>query len=384
MFLSGAVIGVWTSAMMEYFHTLKFGEYQISLGASTFPIAAIVSSMIAGQIADRRMASERLMAICSLGASVLLFAAWKQTEFPSLWGLLLASALLASPVIPLGTAMSFRHLENAPRNFPLVRVWATIGWVAGANLLSLWQWLTGRGLGDAMVLASALAVVNAAYCLTLPHTPPMHDKAGRSATGKALVMLRDPGFALFTILLFFLSLFSASYYRSIAIFIRSTGVTETWLSTVLSTGQGFEIVMVFALPLLYVRFGAKATIALGISAWTARFAIFMLGHPLWFMIVGLALHGICFACGRIAATIYVDRVCEKDARASAQSLLAVTVDGAGMLLGSLMAGAVSRHYLVGSTWDWRSIWLIPAVGCGGVLVAFVAGFRAKEPAAKPA
>jgi len=156
MFVSGNVIGVWTSAMMEYLRTLGFGDYQISLGASTFPIAAIVSSMVAGQIADRRMASEKLMAICSLGSGVLLLLAWQRTEFLSLWGLLLGAALLASPVIPLGTAMSFRHLEDAARNFPLVRVWATIGWVTGALLLSAWQHLPGRGLGDAMALASAL------------------------------------------------------------------------------------------------------------------------------------------------------------------------------------------------------------------------------------
>jgi MFS family permease len=122
MFISGAIIGVWTSAMMEYFHTLGFGDYQISLGASTFPIAAIVSSMVAGQIADRRMATEKLMAICSLGAAALLFAAWERRDFPSLWGLLLASALLASPVIPLGTATSSRHLAVALRSFQLVRV----------------------------------------------------------------------------------------------------------------------------------------------------------------------------------------------------------------------------------------------------------------------
>jgi len=384
MFVSGTVIGVWTSAMMEYFHTLHFGEFQISWGASTFPIAAIVSSMVAGQIADRRMASERLMGICSLGSAILLFAAWSRKDFPTLWGLLLGAALLASPVIPLGTAMSFRHLEDAPRSFPMVRVWATIGWVAGANLLSLWQWLTDRGLGDAIILASVLAAVNAAYCFTLPHTPPMHDRVGRSATGKALLMLRTPSFALFTALLFLLSLFSAAYYRSIAIFMRDSGVSEKWLSTVLSTGQGFEIVMVPLLPLLYVRFRAKGTIALGMAAWAVRFAIFMLGHPLWFMVVGLALHGVCFACGRIAATIYVDRVCEKDARASAQSLLAVTVDGGGMLLGSLIAGSIARHYAAGSTWDWRSVWLIPAIGCAAVLVAFLAGFRESPSVPKPA
>ncbi|HXX94793.1 MAG TPA: MFS transporter, partial [Planctomycetota bacterium] len=210
------------------------------------------------------------------------------------------------------------------------------------------------------------------------------DLAGRSAMGKAVGMLRDPGFAFFTVLLFLLSVFSAAYYRGIAIFIRSSGVGEKWLSTVLSTGQGFEIVMVFALPILYVRFGAKTTIALGMAAWAARFGIFMIGRPLGLLVVGLALHGICFACGRIAATIYVDRICEKDARASAQSLLAVTVDGGGMLLGSLMAGAVSRHYFLGPTWDWRSIWLVPAVGSAVVLVAFLAGFRERQFSPRPA
>ena len=375
MFVSGNIIGVWTSAMMEYLHTRGFGDYQISLGASTFPIAAIVSSMVAGQIADRRMASEKLMAICSLGSGVLLLLAWQRTEFLSLWSLLLGAALLASPVIPLGTAMSFRHLEDAARDFPLVRVWATIGWVTGALLLSGWQHLTGRGLGDAMALASALSFLNAGYSLTLPHTPPTRDAKGRSAAGKAVAMLRDPGFAVFTGLLLLLSVFGAFYYRDIAIFMRATGVAENNLSAVLSLGQGFEIVMVFALPVLYARFGAKGTIAFGMAAWTIRYVFFALGGPFWLLIVGVAIHGICFACGRIAATIYVDRVCEKDARASAHSLLAVTVDGAGSLFGSLLAGAVARHYFAGAAWDWRSIWLIPAVGCGAVLVAFLAGFR---------
>lgn len=380
MFVSGAIIGVWTSAMMEYFRELGFGDYQISLGASTFPIAALVSSMIAGQIADRNMASERLMTICSLGASAILFAAWKQTRFLPLWGLLLAAALLASPIIPLGTAMSFRHLEDAARRFPLVRVWATIGWVAGANLLSLWQKLTHRGLGDAIILSAGLALVNAVYSISLPHTPPMRDAAGRSGTGKALLMLRDPSFALFTTLLFLLSVFGAFYYRSIAIFMRDAGVSKESLSSVLSIGQGVEIFMVFLLPLLYVRFGAKKTIALGMIAWMVRFGIFAVGQPRGFLIVGLALHGVCFACGRIAATIYVDRVCERDARASAQSLLAVTADGAAMLLGSMAAGTVARHFHHGTSWDWRSIWLVPAVGCTVVLVAYLAAFR-ERPAA---
>jgi nucleoside transporter len=384
MFLSGAVIGVWTSAIGKYYHKLGFGDYQISLGAASFAIAAMVSSLPAGQIADRWLSSEKFMALLSGGASVLLFAARGKTEFAPLWGLLLAAALLASPVIPLGTAMSFRHLPDAPRQFPLVRVWATIGWVLGAWGLSSWQRLTGRGLEDLVILSAGLAAANAAYCLTLPATPPMRDKAGRSAMGKALGMLRDPGFAFFVAVLFVVQLFSAFFYGRGPIFVCDLGVHERDLSAVMSVGQVVEIPTVWLLPFVYARFGAKGAVAIGIGAWALRFGLFALGNPFWLMIAALSLHGICFGCGRIAATMYVDTICDRDARASAQSLLSLTIDGTGMVLGNLIAGAVADHFRRAETWDWRSVWLVPAVGCAVCLIAFTAGFRENTSRVKAA
>jgi hypothetical protein len=340
--------------------------------------------MTAGQIADRWVSSEKLMGILSAGASVLLVAAWRKTDFPLLWGLQLGAAILASPIIPIGTALSFRHLDDPARQFPKVRVWATIGFVLGTYGLSTWQVIFDRGLDDLAILSAVLAAVNSAYSFTLPATPPSHDRKGPSAAGKALGMLRDPSFAIFVAALFVAQLFSAFYYGRASIFMTDLGISVKGLSAVMSVGQVVEIFMVFVLSSLYVRLGPKRTIALGMAAWVVRFGLLAVGHPLAMMILALSLHGVCFACGRIAATIYVDTICERDARASAQTLLSLTVDGTGMVLGNLIAGAVAAHYRTAGAWHWRNIWIVPAFGCAVALVAFLAGFQARRPAPREA
>src|SRR6185503_7219659 len=102
------------------------------------------------------------------------------------------------------------------------------------------------------------------------------------------------------------------------------------------------------------------------------------GRATALLLIAIGLHGICFACARIASTIYVDRVCPQDARASAQGLLSLLVDGSGAVLGNLLIGQLMAHYTVGGMTAWRSFWLVPTIGFAVVFVAFLAGFREKK------
>jgi NHS family nucleoside permease-like MFS transporter len=115
--------------------------------------------------------------------------------------------------------------------------------------------------------------------------------------------------------------------------------------------------------------------AIGIGALALRFAFWAWGGSLVTLITAVALHGLCFACGRIAATIYVDQVCPRDARASAQALLSLLCDGSGSFLGNFLIGAVVTQFTVGGVIDWRSVWLVPMTGYLVVLAAFLLGFR---------
>ena len=378
MFLCGAVTGAWQPVLPPYLKGLGFSELEIAVCLATVPVAMMISPIVMGQAADRWFASERLIAAISLGCGLLMFASLAVSSFTPFAAVFFGAMLLAVPLFPMATSLALQQLPDGARDFPAVRACGTLGHVSGANALSAWLWITHRSFADSLAIAGILAIVTALYSLTLPNTPPRHDSAGRSAVGKAAGMLRNPGFALFTALLFCVSLFGTSYYARGPLFLLGSGVSQEGLSSLMSIGQGTEIFIVLLLPLLYARLGAKGTMAIGLGAWALRFAIWAWGGSMALLVVSVALHGVCFACGRIAATIYVDRVCPRDARASAQSLLSLTVDGTGSFLGNFLIGGVVAHYTLAGVVDWHAVWLVPAIGLAAVFAAFLVGFRPRE------
>jgi hypothetical protein len=378
MFLCGAINGAWQPVLPPYLKQMGLGEFEIAVCLATVPVATMLSPLMAGQAADRWVASERLLSLLSLATGVLMLAARPIASFAPFVGAFFASMLVAAPLVPMATALSLQNLPDGARDFPLVRACMTLGHVSGANLLSLWLWLTHGSFRDCLLVAGGLAFANALYCLTLPNTPPRRDGSGRSAIGRAAGMLRDPGTALLFVLLFCVQLFGQSYYARGPLFLLDEGVRREGLSSLMSIGQVTEIFVVLLLPVVFGRWGPKATIAVGIAAWTTRFLCWSLGSSGVTLVAAVALHGVCFACARIAATIYVDRICPRDARSSAQSLLSLGVDGSGNFLGNFLIGAVVTHYTTATVIDWRSVWRVPAVGLAAVLIVFLAAFRPRK------
>ncbi|MBI3857461.1 MAG: MFS transporter [Planctomycetes bacterium] len=383
MFLAGAVFGAYQPVLPPYLKSLGFTEFQIGLALASANIATILSPLLVGQAADRWMASERLLAILNAACGGVLLLAVRVSGFVPFLAMFFIAMLVTVPLFSMATSIALQNLPDGARDFPAIRACGTFGHVTGANLLSGWLTLTHRSFSDSLILAGLIAFASAGYALTLPHTPPRHDAAGRSAIGRAAGMLRDPGFALFLGLLFLVQLFGTAYYARGPVFLLGS-VSKEGLSSLMSIGQIVEIFVVLLLPLLYGRLGAKATMSIGLGAWALRFGLWAWGGSTALLVAAVALHGICFACGRIAATIYVDRICPQDARASAQSLLSVLVDGSGAVLGNLIISQVVTHYTVAGAPDWRSIWLVPTIGLSGVFLAFVIGFRARRGEIMPA
>lgn len=382
MFLCGAVNGAWQPVLSPYLKQMGLGEYQIAVCLATVPIATMIAPMAAGQAADRWFASERLVAVLGLITGCMMFVARPVTGFLPFAGVFLATMIFAAPLIPMSTALALQNLPDGARDFPIVRACMTTGHVAGANLLSLWLWLTHRSFSDSLAVAGTLAILNAGYTLTLPNTPPRHAGTGPSALGRALGMLRDPSTALLVALLFCVQLFGTSYYARGPLFLLEEGVSRESLSAIMSIGQVMEIFVVLLLPVVFARLGPKGTIALGIAAWSLRYFCWSRGGSMSMLVTAVALHGVCFACARIAATIYVDRISPRDARSSAQSLLSLAVDGSGTLLGNFLIGAVVTHYSRDGAVAWASVWLVPAIGLATVLAVFLAAFRPRTaPAA---
>ncbi len=386
MFLQFAIWGSWAPVIVRHLKLIGLTPVEIGQVFGTGALATMISPLVAGQIADRWFATQRFLSLSYLCTAVLYFLAARADDFQTLWWLSLGSMLFFGPTLALGNSLSFHHLEDPRAQFPAVRVWGTIGWIASGWTLTGWLSLTGRPIGDCLLLASGFSLLNAVYCLTLPGTPPRREAPEPFAVVKVLGMLKDRSFAIFTLLAFVLMVFATLYYSLTGNFFPAVGVSDHMLPFVSSLGQVAEILTMLLLPVAYLRLGPKRTIAIGIAAWAVRFAIFALGKPAGLVIATQALHGVCFAFVIAAAMIYVERVCAPDVRASAQSLLTFVTYGAGMFVGAWLGGQVSDRYTVGGETDWQRIWMVPAVGCAVVLALFSLGFRAREgkPSAEPA
>ena len=139
-----------------------------------------------------------------------------------------------------------------------------------------------------------------------------------------------------------------------------------------------------ALPWFVNRFGIKATIAIGILAWTVRYSIFALGQPWWLVVASQGLHGLAYGFFFVGGQIYTDRVASKDIRASAQSLMLLATLGVGKLISSLIAGPIKDHFTTSVDGqiltDWPYVFLVPAMVTmvGALLFVFFFVEKSKE------
>jgi MFS family permease len=93
------------------------------------------------------------------------------------------------------------------------------------------------------------------------------------------------------------------------------------------------------------------------------------------LLLGVALHGICFDFFFAAGFIHVDNTAPKDIRGSGQALFALLTYGVGMWLGSVLSGYLNDFFKHDGVVDWRSYWTVPSVGVLVSLIVFVVFFR---------
>jgi MFS family permease len=135
----------------------------------------------------------------------------------------------------------------------------------------------------------------------------------------------------------------------------------------MTIGQMSEIVVLACMPILAVKFSKKTLLCTGLVAYGLRMAIFAYFPTLVPVIIGVALHGLCFGCFIFVAFMVVDEYCSKDVRATAQNFFNLVIVGVGIIVGSLFATAVVGEWAMAEgTMDYSALFSVPmwiAVGC---------------------
>ena len=385
MFLQYFVWGAWYVTMGTWLgETLHFSGEQIGLAAGTTALAAMISPFFVGMVADRFMATERILAALHLLGGIVLFFAAAQTTFGGFYGVLLIYTLCYMPTLALSNSLSFRQMADPGREFPPIRVLGTVGWiVAGVAIGTLGFEATARPLQ----IAGAASILLGLFCLALPHTPPLEQAAGRRVTWAdivgldALKLMGDRSFAIFVIGSFLICIPLQFYYAFANLFLNEIHVSNA--ASKMTLGQGSELFFMLVMPWFFRRLGVKWMLLVGMLAWTARYAFFAFGNNadlVWMLYAGILLHGICYDFFFVTGQIYVDTKAPGDLRAAAQGLIAFVTLGVGMFIGSWASGRVVDAFVIsGGGHDWHRIWLVPAAMAAVVLVLFALFFTAGKP-----
>ncbi len=421
MFLQYAIWGAWLPLLYPFLTNHRgFGGNEVGHMFMVGAVGALIAPWVAGQIADRYFATEKFLALSHIVGGLLV---WQLATLEGYWAFLgfsLLYSIIYSPTLSLTNSISFHHLPDRDRDFGRVRVWGTVGWIVVG--IAIGQWLLYRhtpadataadalaaqyaGMADAFRLSAVLGILLGLYCFTLPHTPPSKGQQANAAVGALGEIRHNPLLTLF-LLAVPISCIHQFYFVHTAQFLglfqseaatrinQVFGVGGVGLMTI---GQMSEIAVLALIPLIAKAVSRKSLLTVGIVAYAVRMALFAWAGDIvaWtglpsvaVLILGVALHGLCFGCFIFVAFMIVDEQTSGDVRASAQSLFNLVIVGVGIIVGSYIATSIVPAWARADDGQlsYSKLFSVPmwaSVACLAFLIVFYPGGRVPvvEPSA---
>ncbi|MDW6004160.1 MFS transporter [Vibrio mangrovi] len=391
MFMQFFVWGAWYTSIAVYMSEVGMGDlthwpYTVN------PIAAVIAPFFIGLIADKYFATQKVLGLLHIAGAVFLFLAPSTIENPTVFIIiLLIYNLCYMPTLGLSNSIAFRNIDDQEKQFPSIRVFGTIGWIVAGLFISF---VLGGALGITaektalpLYTAAVASALLGLYSFTLPDTQP--ESSGKQISFKeisGLSVVKDlasPAFFVFMLASFLICIPLAAYYNFTQLFLSAMNVEN--IAGIQTLGQFSEIIFMLLMPLFFRHLGVKWMLVVGMFAWVLRYALFAISAPdsvMWMIMLGIALHGICYDFFFVTGQIYIDKQCTDKNRGQAQGLLVLVTYGIGMLVGAQVAGMIYNRFLDGqaalTTDNWASFWWLPASFAAGIALLFILAFKEKN------
>jgi nucleoside transporter len=392
MFLEFFIWGGWFVTLGTFLSTnLHATGAESARVFSTQSWGAIIAPFIIGLIADRYINAERILGILHLAGAALMYKLYTAENIGAFYPYVLAYMILYMPTIALVNSVSFNQMKDPEKDFSGIRVFGTIGWIVAGVLISnlfLWDSEASRAQGllkNTFLLSGAASLLLGLFSFTLPKTPPRTTSGGKVSLREilgldALRLFKDSNYLLFFIASILICIPLAFYYQITHEFLSNLKVSS--VTSKMAIGQASEAIFLLLLPLFFKRFGFKKTILVGMLAWAVRYTLFAFGDAgdlVFMLLLGIALHGVCYDFFFVSGYIYTNSKAGEQYKSAAQGLITLATYGVGMLIGFEVAGFVKDHYQLGEgVFDYRAIWLIPAGIAAVIFVLFALLFKEEK------
>lgn len=392
MFLEFFIWGAWFVTLGTFLGAnLKATGAETGSVFSTQSWGAIIAPFIIGLIADRFFNAERILGVLHLIGAFLMYQMYNSTDISTFYPYVLGYMILFMPTLALVNSVSFNQMKDPEKEFSTIRVFGTIGWIAAGLIISyIFHWdtpeaTTAGALKNTFAMAGVASLVLGLFSFILPKTPPKGSSGEQVKVSEilgldALKLLKDKNFAIFFISSILICIPLAFYYQNAHPFLSNVGLDNP--TGKMTIGQISEVLFLLLLPVFFSRFGFKKTILVGMLAWGIRYALFAYGNAgeLSFMlIIGIALHGICYDFFFVSGQIYTNAAAGEKYKSAAQGLITLATYGVGMLIGFEVAGKITDAYKLGEgAYDWKMVWIIPSGIAFAVFLIFAVFFNDKK------
>lgn len=361
LFVQYFIWGAWGTTLGNYMSTIGMGE-SIPLAYSLGPIASVIAPFFLGMVADRFFHSERVLGVLCLigGAALMMMPSFAGTRL--FIPLLFVHALCYFPTLGLTSSLAFHHLTNQEKEFPIVRVFGTIGWIAAGIVVS--KILQADFESTPLYVAGGASLFLGLYSYSLPRTPP--PSAGTTTSWREIVgvdalrQLKTRSFIVFLVCAMLTYIAFGTYFPYAPVYLAAVGIENPGFQ--MTFGQMSEIFFMLLIPFFFRRLGVKWMLLIGMLMWFVRFALFSGAavDGVYFMIlIGILVHGICFDFFFVTGQIYIDKKTTREIRGQAQGLLVLLTYGVGFLIGTQLSGFFVNTLGEGGTLtppEWRLFW----------------------------
>lgn len=414
-FLEFAIWGAWFVVLGNVLNARGFSRKEIGRAYATMPIGSMISPLIIGGLADTLVNTEVLIGVSHLVGGVILFVMARiKNPRPFFWCALLY-ALAYAPTLSLVNAIVYAHNQDifgglADLRFPWIRVFGTLGWIA-AGLSHMVLLKRGQPINERpLLLACGLSFILGVYAFTLPETRPPEAKDNNGPAAADALPVTEVGAesaaetdaepaenpetadeladesgigrivrgcwqmlssnAVFFAVTFIAAMAMGLYFAFAALFLEKRGVSPNVVGPVMTIGQWIEVFFILTLPWFLENWTLNPVLLIGVAAWALRFGLFAIGRPLALVVLGIALHGICFDFFFVAGFNKTNDIAPEGLTATAQTLYGFLVYGLGMYLGSELSGwfnqKLSRTEVVAegqpeTVTRWSVFWGVPFI-----------------------
>jgi MFS family permease len=378
-FIQATAMAIWfvpLGAILDANHLPGIKPYAFA----TVALASFISPLMFGAMADRHVEPAKVLCGLATCTSIMMALIGLAIEHGVNGWLVLLLILLFSltyaPMFSISTALALARLENARKEFGAVRSLATIGWMAGALLVGL---MNLDRSAKTEYLGAVVWLLVAGFTFFLPRleipSSAEHLSWKQRMGLDALTLLKDHDTRVVFITTTLFNIPISAFYPYAPTHLHDLGMQNT--SAWMGLAQVTEIIAMFSLGWLLLKWRLKWIIVFGLGFGVARFALSALNTKTG-LLMGIGLHGASYVLVYISAMIYINQRVEPAWRTRAQALLTLMNGGVGNLIGYLFCGWWFSDCTTVTGTHWTLYWALLSLMVVAIGLYFTATYRGKS------